>query len=64
MGNMSEESLTRDTMLAELGFRVWQISLFEEGRLTTLEDGTPVTQEVVQRWREEIAELRRLTQTS
>jgi hypothetical protein len=51
-------------MLAELGFRVWQISLFEEGRLTTLEDGTPVTQEVVQRWREEIAELRRLTQTS
>jgi hypothetical protein len=47
--------------LADLTVREWELARFETGKMTMLEDGTPITSEMAQQWREEIRELRRLT---
>jgi hypothetical protein len=57
---LSEEA--RDTLLAEIAVREWEIALYETGNMTILENGEPVTTEIVERWREKIAELRLLTE--
>jgi hypothetical protein len=46
----------------ELAAREGDAQQFDAGIMTMLEDGTLITAEMVQQWREEIAELRRLTQ--
>jgi hypothetical protein len=59
---MSDKSPTQDALLAEIAVRECEIALYETGKMTILENGEPVTPEMVERWREEILELRRLTQ--
>jgi hypothetical protein len=59
---MSDKSPNRDALLAEIAVREWEIALYETGKTTILENGEPVTIETVQQWREQIAELRRLSQ--
>jgi hypothetical protein len=51
-------------MRAELAVREWELHLYELGRLTKLEDGTAITPELLQEWREEIDELRRVADLS
>jgi hypothetical protein len=48
-------------MLADLTVREWVLSRFETGKMAMLENGTPITSEIAQQWREELRELRRLT---
>jgi hypothetical protein len=55
---------SRDALLAEIAVREWEIAFYETGKMTILENGEPVTTEIVERWREEIAEMRRLAEVS
>jgi hypothetical protein len=52
---------SRVAMLADLTVREWVLSRFETGKMAMLENGTPITSEIAQQWREELRELRRLT---
>jgi hypothetical protein len=57
---LTEEPRSRAEILAELKAREVELAYFEAGKFTMLEDGSPVTPQMVLQWREEIAELRRL----
>jgi hypothetical protein len=57
---VTDEPRSRADLLAELKAREVELAYFEAGKLTMLEDGSPVTPQMVRKWREEIAELRRL----
>ena len=55
---MTDKPRSPDAMRAELAVREWELRLYELGRLTKMDDGTAITPELVQGWREEIDELR------
>jgi hypothetical protein len=61
---LTDETRSPDAMRAKLAVREWELHLYELGRLTKLEADTAIAPELVQEWREEIDELRRVADAS